>query len=151
MKKSEQTVGVDLDGTLAHWNGWEGPDKIGYPIPKMRERVKRWRKSGVNVVILTARVSPKNGEDAKIAHTAIQKWCQKVFGEVFPVTCEKDPSMIEIWDDRAQQVLQNTGETVLEKSKEAQDKVLRILQQATHPRITKEMLIQQMLKVIQGH
>lgn len=31
---------VDLDGTLAHYDGWRGEDHIGDPIPPMVERIK---------------------------------------------------------------------------------------------------------------
>jgi hypothetical protein len=34
-------VGVDLDGTLAEYHGFKGPEHIGKPIPKMVARVKR--------------------------------------------------------------------------------------------------------------
>jgi hypothetical protein len=49
-------VGVDLDGTLATYNTWEGPEHIGEPIPEMVERVKAWRRDGRAVRIFTARV-----------------------------------------------------------------------------------------------
>ena len=32
-------IGVDLDGTLAHYGGWIGPDHIGDPIAPMVERI----------------------------------------------------------------------------------------------------------------
>ena len=35
-------IGVDLDGTLAHYEGWQGETHIGAPISAMVERVKRW-------------------------------------------------------------------------------------------------------------
>jgi len=35
-------IGVDLDGTLAVYDGWRGPEHIGPPVPAMVERVKRW-------------------------------------------------------------------------------------------------------------
>lgn len=30
---AEGWIGVDLDGTLAHYSGWSDPDHIGEPIP----------------------------------------------------------------------------------------------------------------------
>ena len=33
------TIAVDLDGTLARYDGWKGIDHIGDPIPLMVSRV----------------------------------------------------------------------------------------------------------------
>jgi len=99
--------GVDLDGTLANYEEFEGPTVIGKPVPKMVRRIKRWLANGENVKILTARVS---GPDAAAARRAIEAWCEKHIGEKLPVTCKKDHAMTELWDDRAVQVVQNTGD-----------------------------------------
>ncbi len=40
----------------------------------------------------------------------IQAWCLEHVGEVLPVTPAKDYDMVELWDDRAVQVIPNTGE-----------------------------------------
>ncbi len=50
-------IGVDLDGTLAQYDGWKGPDNIGDPIPLMVGRVKEWLEAGHEVRVFTARVS----------------------------------------------------------------------------------------------
>jgi hypothetical protein len=101
-------VGVDLDGTLAHYDEWRGPGHIGAPVPKMLERVKQWMAEGLDVRIMTARVHPCNdGKD--IALAAIKKWCMEHLGKELPVTWEKDYQMISLWDDRAVQVIPNTG------------------------------------------
>lgn len=34
-------IGVDLDGTLAEYDGWKGPDEIGAPVEPMVERRAR--------------------------------------------------------------------------------------------------------------
>ena len=34
-------IGVDLDATLAYYDGFKGPEHIGEPIPQMVDRVKR--------------------------------------------------------------------------------------------------------------
>lgn len=111
-------IGVDLDGTLAHYEHapvWDGG--IGAPIPAMVERVKNWLASGREVRIMTARVARyafmDGGDDEARAVeqqvTAIQSWCKEHIGEALPVTCMKDYGMIELWDDRAVQVICNTG------------------------------------------
>jgi len=102
-------IGVDLDGTLAYYDGWKGLDHIGLPIPRMLEHVKKWLKKGRNVRIFTARVSPVEGRDAHIARVAIQHWLLQYIGQELPITHEKDRWMVELWDDRAVQVVKNTG------------------------------------------
>lgn len=97
-------IGVDLDGTLAKDTGWKGADHIGEPIPSMVKRVKDWLDDGQEVRILTARVSG-NPEAAE----PIKKWCQQHLGQELDVTCEKDPEMEEIWDDKAIEVEHNKG------------------------------------------
>lgn len=96
---------MDLDGTLARYEGWKGGSHIGDPIPTMLERVKHWRSQGQEVRIFTARVYDK---DVRVLRP-IQEWCLKHIGEVLPVTNCKDFGMIELWDDRAVQVVVNTG------------------------------------------
>mgnify|MGYP000517639369 CR=1 FL=1 len=96
-------IGVDLDGTLAFYDGYEGMDKIGKPIKPMVNRVKRWIKQGKNVKIFTARATNQK------AHKYIKAWCKEHLGRELPITCQKDRFMIELWDDRARQVKTNTG------------------------------------------
>ena len=74
----------------------------------MLERVKQWLKDGKQVAIMTARVS--NPKRLSETLPAIQAWCLEHLGEVLPVTHAKDYDMIELWDDRAVQVIPNTGE-----------------------------------------
>lgn len=107
-------IGVDLDGTLAYYNGWKGIENIGAPIPLMASRVREWLANDIPVRIMTARVSPQRDEDARQqARIFIREWLVQVFGdagETIPITHEKDFSMIELWDDRCVQVISNTGE-----------------------------------------
>lgn len=110
-------IGVDLDGTLAEYHGWNGCDQIGAPIPLMVERVKNWLAGGVDVRIFTARAHSWMAENDEAKRQAlyeeiivpIRLWCDKVFGQPLPVTCVKDFGMIELWDDRAFGVECNTG------------------------------------------
>ncbi len=111
-------VGVDLDGTLAKYDQWRGELHIGEPIPLMVNRIKEWRKRGIEVRIFTARVSTGAGDRAEsnldaIRHS-IEQWCLLHIGEKLSVTCCKDFGMIELWDDRCVQVMRNTGKTVIE-------------------------------------
>lgn len=100
-------IGVDLDGTLAHYEGWRGIDHIGDPVPGMAFRVRKWLADGRDVRIFTARVS---GSDNAAALHHIDEWCVRHFGQKLAVTCTKDFAMVELWDDRCVRVMPNTGE-----------------------------------------
>jgi hypothetical protein len=102
-------IGVDLDGTLALYNGWQGAGHIGEPVPLMVERVRAWRAQGIDVRIFTARISDEREPNAL---TAIQRWCHEHLGEVLPVTNVKDFGMVELWDDRAVTVEKNSGKVI---------------------------------------
>lgn len=120
-------IGVDLDGTLAHYDHWRGIEHVGDPIPLMLERVKGWIADGLDVRIFTARVDGgevaiaagnPNGEahrDVDSVRAHIEAWCVKHIGAVLPITCKKDYGMIELWDDRAIQVIPNTGRTIADE------------------------------------
>ena len=92
-------IGVDLDGTLAQYDGWKGDDYIGEPVKKMQDRVLSWLNGGMVVKIVTARP----------VHGPIKAWCVKNLGREIPIQNYKDFSMIEMWDDRAVAVEKNTG------------------------------------------
>lgn len=117
-------IGVDLDGTLAEdCQSLEDVWSIRPPIPKMLERVKGWLAEGKEVRIFTARVGCC-GERSKLCQDdesfandqreLIQAWCLEHVGQVLPVTATKDFLMIEVWDDRAIQVVTGTGMTISE-------------------------------------
>jgi hypothetical protein len=123
-------IGVDLDGTLAHYDGWVSEEHIGEPVPLMAARVHRWLLQGKDVRIFTARIfplryinpgddmighfvgaNPREAQAGRAAHH-IQLWCEKHFGKRLPITCSKDMAMGTLWDDRAVQVVPNTGQRV---------------------------------------
>jgi hypothetical protein len=114
-------IGVDLDGTLAKYEGWQGAAHIGEPVGEMLFRVKKWLAEGRDVRIFTARVSfpkdiPLMGKskevadavgrkfESDLAREAIKRWCLEHIGVELPITNEKDYGMIELWDDRAVQL-----------------------------------------------
>ena len=109
-------IGVDLDGTLAHYDGFKGADVIGAPIGPMMARVYEWLEAGIEVRIVTARAATENNpwpEQVAPAIKAIEAWCLKHVGVVLPITASKDYAMIELWDDRAVRVEKNTGRRIL--------------------------------------
>lgn len=137
-------IAVDLDGTLAQCDDTTGFPEIGPPIPRMVERVKAWLAEGRDVRIFTARIhvdeyderwiasarellsaqgniEAATGTDALVAETweAIERnriytWCREHLGRQLPVTCSKDFQMVELWDDRCEQMIPNTGVTISE-------------------------------------
>lgn len=104
-------IGVDLDGTLTYHPHDTG-DLIGPPIQRMVLRVQYWIKQGITVKIVTARAAKSSHVNEicrRIELKAIEDWCLLHIGTVLPITNEKDFQMLELWDDRAVQVIPNTG------------------------------------------
>jgi hypothetical protein len=101
-------IGVDLDGTLAHYDTYKGDDFVGAPIKPMVNKVKQWLKEGKDVRIFTARKP----------HPAIRRFSMENFGKVLPITSVKDPGMIALYDDRAVSVKRNKGVVFSEESEE---------------------------------
>ncbi len=96
-------IGVDLDGTLAFYDGWRGPYHIGEPIWPMFDRVTSWVSEGRTVKIFTARAD--DPEQVKHIHAWLKQWGLPRL----EVTNKKDRQMIELWDDRAVAVVPNKG------------------------------------------
>lgn len=112
-------IGVDLDGTLAvSPKTYDVPHQIGEPIPKMVARVKAWLADGIEVRIVTARAAGPytdwmgNDSTREEVLGEVACWLKEVFGRVLPIQAHKDMYMYELWDDRAIQVVRNTGERV---------------------------------------
>ena len=101
-------IGVDLDRTLARRESGDPISQIGEPVLPMVERVRCWISNGRRVKIITARVSSLHN-DAEEQRLMIQAWCEMFLGHRLEVTCEKDSRMIELWDDLAVRVEENTG------------------------------------------
>jgi len=93
-------IGVDLDGTLATTTEDMG---IGEPVPEMVARVRRWLAEGWKVKIFTARAS-NPAEMPKV-----RAWLLANKLPDLEITNVKDYAMVELWDDRAVEVIRNTG------------------------------------------
>ena len=50
-----QTICIDLDGTLAGYDGWKGADHFGAPLPGAREALAGLRARGWRIIIFTTR------------------------------------------------------------------------------------------------
>jgi hypothetical protein len=96
-------IGVDLDGTLARADAWQGMDRIGEPVPLMMRRVRAWLDKGLKVKVVTARA----GDPVGLA--AARAWLESHGLAGLEVTDRKDFGMLELWDDRAIQVVHNAG------------------------------------------
>ena len=99
-------IGVDLDGTLAHYDG--RIDEVGEPIEPMLYRVKQWLAEGREVRIITARVSPE-WSDLEYQTEIIRAWCLKHLDVELVVQCHKSGDMLQLYDDRAVGVMHNDG------------------------------------------
>jgi hypothetical protein len=131
-------IGVDLDGTLFTYDTWVGWNVFGKLIIPMAERIKVWTAAGVQVRIVTARVGLPIGiladggtvfdwrsnhvcsvtgqkySDSKMAQAIQDQLGANGLPRLF-VQSHKDSKMIELWDDRAVQVVANTGRTLAEE------------------------------------
>lgn len=113
-------IAVDLDATLARYDGWKPDGGIGEPIQPMVNRVKAWIADGKTVKIMTARVAATGrvSAESNLADTQefcngqarlIEEWCLKHIGCKLEVTASKCFSMVSLWDDRCVQVIKNKG------------------------------------------
>ena len=103
----EEWIGIDLDGTLAYYDGiWRGIEHIGEPIKPMIEFVTSLLAQGKKIKIFTARA--KNRDIIPYIH----KWLKENDLPEFEITNEKDFGMIMLYDDRCNQVITNSGEIV---------------------------------------
>lgn len=116
-KKDDGWIGVDLDGTLAEYNGWKGAHHIGPPIEKMKKRVMRWLSEGREVRIFTARAGIPDQVPP------VQAWVLKHFGMALTITDRKDMNMVALWDDRCVQVYPNTGETLEDRVQQLENQL----------------------------
>lgn len=97
-------VGVELDGTLAHYEPNQDALAIGAPVEKMLKRVRQWLMLDVNVRLFTARAA-----DATML-PVMEAWLREHDLQKMKITCEKDFMMSQFWDDCGIHVVTNTGE-----------------------------------------
>ncbi len=128
--KSKEWYGFDLDGTTFSYSGWVSHTHIGEPVQLMIDKIKSYLEEGKTVKIFTARVAHDGTEkaikEAKEAEAAIKAVCLKYLGQELEVTCVKDKYCVEIWDDRAKQVIPNTGINAVIHETSLEDRQLNI-------------------------
>jgi hypothetical protein len=98
-------IGVDFDGTLAHYDHYRGDDHTGAPVEPMVRLVRKLLHEGKTVKLFTARKP----------HPALRRWMQQHLGQVLEITNVKNPGMQVLLDDRAIGVERNTGKLDNEK------------------------------------
>lgn len=115
-------VGFDFDGTLVPYLVGQSRayrtygDIPGPPIEAMLELLNKYLDQGAEVRIITARASyNENGYNPNQEIDSIRRWCGIFCNSEnqIVVTNEKTPKMRRLYDDRARQVLTNTGELVM--------------------------------------
>lgn len=105
-------IGVDADKTLFVYSHWTGVDHFGVPVPKMVNRVRQHLAAGEEVRLFSARVSDPEWESK--GKPAWEKVSTYLFGIPLEATNVKDYEMILLYDDKAVQVEENTGDLVVE-------------------------------------
>ena len=114
-------IGVDFDGTLAYSiKNRKSPYSLGKPIFTMVNRVKDWISKGYTVKILTARMnkisSTGKPRNLDIMKSKLEAWCLKYIGTKLECTSSKDGFMEVLWDDRAVNIIEDTGEARIIKN-----------------------------------
>lgn len=118
MEPNKKHVDFDLDGTLAYYDEFRGPEHIGTPIWPAVTAARRLISDGTPVKIMTARVS-SSSPVIETSYRVITAWCERYLGRVVPIVAEKDLEMTALWDDRAVQVVPNTGVPIIDLLREA--------------------------------
>ncbi len=101
-------TGVDLDGTLAHYDRMSSLEEIGKPVPEMLALVKKMIHNGIRVKIFTARA--EDPEQLPL----IRKWMKDNNLPELEITNVKDYCMQRLYDDRCIQVERNTGRLIVD-------------------------------------
>lgn len=125
--KEKKNVCVDLDGVLAHYNGWRGVAHIGDPLPGALELVKALAEK-YNVLIFTGRTNyqlnwgeladrtgahefnndANRGINQDEAVCIVEKWLRKNgFSPFCSVWPEAKPMAVAFIDDHAVGVVHN--------------------------------------------
>lgn len=106
-------VGVDFDGTLVEHHAGDDLYHIGRPIGAMMDFVRQLLADGREVKIFTARLAFTEPWETRLKQQELLKdWSREHFGVALPATCQKDPGMVALFDDRAFHVVHNTGGVV---------------------------------------
>lgn len=115
MRNGKKVIACDFDGTLARYDGWKGALHFGAPIPAMVQTIRKHLDAGDEVEIFTARAAGDENTTPEQVVEAIKKYCTYCLGQPLEVTNIKHSYFDVFYDDRAVQVIKNTGRRVLLK------------------------------------
>ena len=104
--KSKGVICVDLDGVVASYDGWKGPDHFGDPIPGARGFLESLAALG-KVIIYSARC---RGRQAAAAKKKVRRWLEEhhlAFDDIY--TGVGKPTADAYIDDRAVACRPQTG------------------------------------------
>lgn len=87
-EEKRKTVCVDLDGVIAHYEGWKGVKHIGDPLPGAREFLQRLIQN-YDVVIHTTRTNPD------INHQELQDYSRENKLGLTPLQCAR--RIVALW------------------------------------------------------
>lgn len=122
MSSGKAWWGFDIDKTIAVDEGGTRGGVIGAPIKSLIRRMKYYIRTGRKVNIVTARVHPSE-PDAAMQHAVVRQFLGENFTPMeallIDIRCDKDRSMIELFDDRVAQVIPNKGILVREELRRA--------------------------------
>ncbi len=95
------TIAVDLDGVLAHHDGWKGLEVIGEPLPGARDFLLQLKNRG-KVIIFTCRGNSSfYNETKESCYMVIRDWLDKYnmpFDDIYTGTGK--PLAVAYIDDR---------------------------------------------------
>lgn len=122
MSSGKAWWGFDVDKTIAVDHGGTRGGVIGEPIKPLIRRMKYYLRTGRKVAIVTARVHPSE-PDAAEQYATVRSFLKRNFtpaeGDAIDIRSDKDRHMIELFDDRAAQVIPNKGILVREELRRA--------------------------------
>lgn len=91
------TIGIDLDGTIAQYDGWRGHTSIGPLLPGAIEFLHELKRRGYQLVLFSARACDIEGRRAIAAYLIENKIMELFEG----ITHEKLYKFAAFVDDRA--------------------------------------------------
>jgi hypothetical protein len=100
-------VAIDLDGTLAEYNTWEGVYHIGPPVEKMVDIILKHISDGDTCIIFTSRLSDE--VEAPTVRHVIRAWLKQWNLPYMESTAIKRKEFKIFYDDRARRIAQNQG------------------------------------------
>jgi hypothetical protein len=105
VSRSQLVVAVDLDGTLASFNGWKGYFEIGKPMHKIINQIRVFKKQGAHIIIHTCRTTTPDNKAFPEVIECVKKWLRKNSVPFDEIWCSTGKPFAHIYlDDRAVRV-----------------------------------------------